>query len=78
MQQYNNEVLIARAIVTTEKPIALPSRYHRLFQAIDIPAGRTVVRFPIKDHELSADLSDFQRDFPSVHLDITSNAIEEY
>lgn len=78
MQQFNNEVLIARALITTEKSIALSSRYHRLFQATYIPAGRTLVRFPIKDHELSSDLTDFQRDFPHVKVDITSNAIEEY
>lgn len=78
MPRYNHEVLIARATVTTEEKLELPSRYHRLFQASVLQVGRTVARFPIKDHELSTDLTAFQRDYPQVDVKIDSNAIEEY
>lgn len=78
MPKFNNEVLIARATVISDKKILLPTRYYRLFQASHIYPGATTIRFPIKDMALSADLTAFQKEFPLVELKIDSNAIEEY
>lgn len=78
MSKFTNEVLIVRTTIISRTRISLPSRYHRLFQSSVLPEGVTVIRFPVNDHELSADLTQFQQDFPLVKVDISSNAIEEY